>query len=74
VTDTLCKRLERGTFEPIASRAGGSRRIELSRMQLTLLLEGIALDSAKSKKHFVAELRPSARDGDDRQSVEHAAG
>lgn len=70
----LSKRLERGTFEQIASRGGSSQRIELSRMQLTLLLEGIALDSVKSKKHFVADLRPSARDGDDRQSVEHAAG
>lgn len=70
----LCKRLERGTFESIAFRGGASARVELSRVQLSMLLEGVALDSAKAKKHFVAELRPTPRDGDGRPRVEHAAG
>ncbi len=70
----LCKRLERGTFERIDTGGDASSRVELSRTELSLLLEGIALRSAKTKKHFVTEIRPTARDGDHRQSVEHAAG
>lgn len=69
----LCKRLERGTFERIPFRDGARARVELSRVQLSMLLEGIALSSAKSKKHFVSELRLGARDGDDERSSEHAA-
>jgi len=70
----LCKRLERGTFESVAFRDGARARVELSRVQLSMLLEGVSLQSAKAKKHFVSELRPSARDGDGKSRVEHAAG
>lgn len=70
----LCKRLERGTFERIADRTGNAARVELSRMELSLLLEGITLDSVKTKKHFVADLRPIARDGETHTRPEHAAG
>jgi len=70
----LCKRLERGTFERISLRAGTRARVELSRAELSMLLDGVALDSAKTKKHFVPELRPSARDGDGKTRAEHAAG
>jgi len=67
-----CKRLERGTFERIPFRDGARARAELSRVQLAMLLEGVALDSAKSKKHFVSELRLGARDGDGERDDELA--
>jgi transposase len=69
----LCKRLERGTFERIPFRDGVRARVELTRVHLSMLLEGIALNSARTKKHFVSELRLSARDGDGKPTVEHAA-
>jgi transposase len=59
-----CKRLERGTFERIDFANASCTRVELSRVQLSMLLEGVALSSAKSKKHFASELRLDARDGD----------
>jgi transposase len=69
----LCKRLERGTFERIPFRDGVRTRVELTRVQLSMLLEGVALQSAKTTKHFVSELRLNARDGDGKPTVEHAA-
>jgi len=67
----LCKRLERGTFERIPFRDGVRARVELTRVQLSMLLEGIALNSARTKKHFVSELRLSARDGDGKPTIKH---
>ncbi|MGH7893190.1 MAG: IS66 family insertion sequence element accessory protein TnpB [Candidatus Binatia bacterium] len=70
----LYKRLERGTFERVVSPDRAVARVELTRAQLLMLLDGIALDSARTKKHFVADLRPTARDGEHESQVEHAAG
>jgi transposase len=69
----LCKRLERGTFEMIPFHDGVRARVELTRVQLSMLLEGIALQSAKTKKHFVSEWRLNGRDGDGKPTVESAA-
>jgi transposase len=70
----LCKRLERGTFERIPFRESVRARVELSRVQLSMLLEGVALNSAKTKKHFVSDLRLGARNAEGTGRVEHAAG
>jgi hypothetical protein len=58
------KRLERGTFERIAARNGSDARLEIDRVQFSLLLEGIELKSARIKKHFAREIRLSARHGE----------
>ena len=42
-----CKRLESGTYEKIASESP-----QISYQQLTLILEGIKLDSIKKRKRF----------------------
>ena len=68
------KRLERGTFECIGDRGRGTRRIEIDRIELQLLLEGIALKSVKAKKHFVTAFRPTARNGEGITRVKSAAG
>ena len=68
-----CKRLERGTFERVDFADDSRARVELSRAQLSMLLEGVALNSAKSKKHFVSELRLGARDENGTRRIEHAA-
>lgn len=62
------KRLERGTFEALDRAQMQRGRIEIDALQLRLLLEGIELRSAKSKEHFVREIRPSRRDGNERRT------
>jgi transposase len=62
------KRLERGTFESIDLSEALRGRVELDALRLQLLLEGIELGSAKSKKHFVRELRLRGRDGNERRT------
>jgi transposase len=44
------KRLERGTFH--ASAKGDGARVEVSRAELMMLLEGIDLNQGKMRRHF----------------------
>lgn len=62
------KRLERGTFETIDLEQVKRGRVEIDALRLQLLLEGIELRSAKSKKHFVREIRLNPRNGDGRRT------
>lgn len=62
------KRLERGTFETIDLAHVKRGRVEIDGLRLQLLLEGIELRSAKSKKHFVREIRLNPRNGDGRRT------
>lgn len=55
------KRLERGTFERITAADAQRGRVEIDATRLALMLEGIELQSVRSKKHFVAEIRPTRR-------------
>ena len=66
------KRLERGTFESLDLALAKHSRVEIDALRLQLLLEGIELQSARSKKHFVREVRPNRRDGDGRRTHELA--
>jgi transposase len=66
------KRLERGTFESIELTHAKRGQVEIDALRLQLLLEGIELRSAKSKKHFVREIRQNRRDGDGRNTHELA--
>jgi transposase len=59
----LCKRLERGTFEEFAVE---SRRAEIDRARLLMLLEGIDGKRARIRKHFDVPIRLTARDVGDR--------
>lgn len=56
------KRLERGVFERIE---GTSRRIEIDRATLAMLLDGIDTKKSRFRKHFVQDVRLVSR-GDDR--------
>lgn len=70
------KRLERGTFERLPADEGSRTRVEIDRVQFSLLLQGIELKSARIKKHFAREIRLSVRDGEGNRSrgIERAAG
>lgn len=57
----LYKRLERGTFPPVRAAAG--ERVELTRAQLAMLLEGFEWSSAKRALHHHARVDISKRDG-----------
>lgn len=46
----LYKRLESGTYERL--RATRSKRLALSRAELSMLLDGIALGKGKKRRHF----------------------
>ena len=59
------KRLERGTFERIDACAP---RMEIDRVRMTMLLEGIDSKSSTFRRYFVRDVRIQSRD--DR---EHAA-
>ena len=63
----LYKRLERGTFRPIEQR--GERRVEVSRAELSMLLEGIDLEAGKIRRHFADGVHIQARGG---SGVAHA--
>lgn len=58
------KRLEKGTFGvlEVAERSKGPR-VEIERADLSMLLEGIDRRSAKFRKHFSRDARPTPRDG-----------
>lgn len=67
----LYKRLERGTFRPAA--AGTGARVEVSRAELLMLLEGIDLKRGKIRRHFADGLciagRGERASGDDRKTA-----
>ena len=49
------KRLERGTFERL--RDVGSTRLQITRAELSMLLDGIDVRKSKKRKHFADEVR-----------------
>jgi len=53
------KRLETGTFESL--RASGAKRLSLSRAELSMLLDGIALGKGKKRANFTDVLRIDGR-------------
>ena len=53
------KRLETGTFESL--RASGAKRISLSRAELSMLLDGIALGKGKKRANFTDVVRIDGR-------------
>ena len=48
------KRLERGTFERL--RDVGSARLQITRGELSMLLDGIDVGKSKKRKHFAEEV------------------
>lgn len=59
------KRLEQGTFERL--REVGSTRLEITRGELSMLLDGIDVKASKKRKHFADEVhvaRETRRGGD----------
>ena len=55
----MCKRLERGRFEPIDLRMPS---VEIDRVRLAMLLEGLDTRTWKFRKHFPREVRIQSRD------------
>lgn len=53
------KRLERGTFERVD---GSSKRIEIDRARMSMLLEGIDTKSSRFRRHFARDVRIGDRD------------
>lgn len=49
------KRLEQGTFERL--RDVGTERLEITRGELSMLLDGIDVKRSKKRKHFAEEVR-----------------
>jgi transposase len=57
------KRLEKGTFGVLElARRSGAARVEIDRAELGLLLEGIERTSARFRKHFARDARPTSRE------------
>ena len=61
------KRLEKGTFRALPQTR--EKKVEMSRAELAMILEGIDLDKGRMRKHFVEGVRLTARDdgGHDKQ-------
>lgn len=57
----LYKRLEKGTFRTLRKTRG--KRVEISRAELAMVLEGIDLEKGRIRKHFDRSFRPTRRDG-----------
>lgn len=55
------KRLEQGTFERFE---GAGATLEIDRAQLAMLLDGIDVKKAKSRRNFALSVRIEARDDD----------
>lgn len=55
----MCKRLERGRFEPIDLHVPS---VEIDRVRLAMLLEGLDTKTWKFRKHFSREVRIQPRD------------
>lgn len=56
------KRLESGSFEKLRSR--GEARLELSRAEMSMLLDGIELGKGKKRSHFTDVIRIDGRAGE----------
>jgi transposase len=56
------KRLERGTFEGL--RRSDAKRLALSRAQLSMLLDGIALKKGMKRTHFADSIGIDGRERD----------
>lgn len=54
------KRLEKGTFRALPNSS--SKRVEMQRAELAMILEGIDLDKGRMRKHFVEGVRLRSRD------------
>lgn len=54
------KRLEAGTFERVE---GAGDRVEIDRVRLAMLLDGIDTKNTKMRSRFVREIRIHSRDG-----------
>ena len=57
----LYKRLEQGTF-PFAARGEGTR-VEITRAELSMLLDGLEWKDAKKSSHYAPRFDISKRDG-----------
>ena len=68
----LYKRLERGTFRTVARR--GERRVEISRAELSMLLEGIDLEAGKIRRHFTDGVHIEGRRKRGAENASRAAG
>ena len=55
----LYKRLEKGTYQKI--RSSDSQRVSMSRAELSMLLDGIALEKRRKRHHFVDVYRIDGR-------------
>ncbi len=55
------KRLEKGTFRELRTR--GRTRVEITRTELAMILEGIDLEKGRIRKHFDRVLRLRKYDG-----------
>ena len=64
--EAYVKYRQRGTFEVAKLESATGSRIEITRTQFFMLLEGIDTKSAKLRKHFASNLRPNERDVDPR--------
>lgn len=58
------KRLERGTFERFD---GCGAKLEIDRVKLAMLLDGIDVKKARLRRHFVRSVRIESRDDDARR-------
>ncbi|NOY93358.1 MAG: IS66 family insertion sequence element accessory protein TnpB [Deltaproteobacteria bacterium] len=61
------KRLEQGTFEGL--RSSGSKRLTLSRAELSMLLDGIELGKGKKRTHFADVIRIDGRANEDSRTA-----
>jgi len=67
----LYKRLESGTYERL--RSSDSQRLVLTRAELSMLLDGIALGKGKKRRHFADVYRIDGRAGEHRESERQRA-
>lgn len=61
------KRLERGTF--LVEVTGSGKRVEIPRVELSMILEGIDLNRGKIRRHFDDPIYVARRGEDDRARV-----
>jgi len=67
----LYKRLESGTYERL--RSSDSQRLVLSRAELSMLLDGIALKEGMKRRHFADVYRIDGRAGGQREPERQAS-
>jgi transposase len=59
----LCKRLERGTFASWPTEDDNATHVEIDRVKLMMLLEGIDAKSARFRNHFTRSIRIDRQHG-----------